>query len=420
MANQHDSRLINRFPTGIITPPSSKSLCHRAVLCAALASGSTESEIRSLSRSADIDATLLAATALGATWRQENGVLYIKGGLHPAGDGPLRLHCGESGSTLRFLIPVAATTGRAVIFTGEGRLLARPMDIYRDIFTRMGCGFRQTEQEIFLQGALPGGVYNLPGHISSQFISGLLFALPLAEADSTINLTTPLESAQYVDLTLDMLALFGIIINPTPTGYHIPGGQQYRPAAYTVEGDYSQAAFFLAAGALGQPVSVQGLNPHSRQGDRAILQVLADMGANITQSGDLLTVTADTLRPVTVDARAIPDLIPPIAALCCFCHGTSHITNAGRLRIKESDRLHALAVELAKLGAQVTEGDDSLTITGADSLPGGTVDSWNDHRIAMAMAVAAIRCRGPVTLTGWQSVNKSYPDFWRDFEEATL
>ena len=415
-----EAKLITRFPSGIVTPPSSKSLCHRAVLCAALANGETESVIRHLSLSDDIAATLAAAATLGASWRWEKDELYIRGGLVTQSTEPLHIDCGESGSTLRFLVPVAAATGREAIFTGRGRLLERPMDTYRDLFTGIGGQFVQSPQELRVQGALPGGDYALPGDISSQFISGLLFALPLAQRDSTLRLTTPLESAQYVDLTLDTLAAFGITITQKDGVYHIPGGQRYRPAAYTVEGDYSQAAFFLAAAALGCPVRVRGMNPDSHQGDRAIWQVLTDMGATVTQHGDLLTVTADRLSAVTVDARAIPDLIPPIAVLCCFCTGTSHIINAGRLRLKESDRLHALAVELGKLGAIVTEGADSLTITGADTLPGGQVDSWNDHRIAMAMAVAAIKCREPVTLTDWQSVNKSYPDFWRDYEGATL
>jgi 3-phosphoshikimate 1-carboxyvinyltransferase len=244
----------------------------------------------------------------------------------------------------------------------------------------------------------------------------LLLALPLLDGDSEIRLSTPLESGRYVDMTIDVMRRFGVDAGASGTSYFVKGGQRYRAARCKIEADYSQASFFLAAAALGLDVRVGGLNPDSVQGDAAMLRVLREMGAEAAWKDGVVSIRAETLCAVTVDAREIPDLVPPIAALCCFCDGTSEIVNAGRLRLKESDRLSALASELGKLGASVAETGDSLSITGVKRLKGGSVDAWGDHRVAMALAVASIRCDGPVSLTGWQSVNKSYPGFWRDFE----
>jgi 3-phosphoshikimate 1-carboxyvinyltransferase len=252
--------------------------------------------------------------------------------------------------------------------------------------------------------------------VSSQFVSGLLLALPLLDGDSELRLTTPLESRRYVDMTIDVMRRFGVRVESGDSLYTISGGQRYRSTSYRVEADYSQAAFFLAASALGRDVEVSGLAPDSLQGDSAILRVLREMGAEILWRDGTISVRAGRLCAVTVDAREIPDLVPPIAALCCFCEGASRVVNAGRLRLKESDRLQALSTELRKLGADIEESEESLSIRGAERLRGGVVDAWGDHRIAMSMAVAAIRCDGPVSLSGWRSVNKSYPGFWLDFE----
>lgn len=406
-----DRKIIRAFPRGDVTPPPSKSVSHRGVICGALAAldGGGESELRGIALSQDIEATLGGIEALGCRRRLDGGALYIRGG----GVRREEIDCGESGSTLRFLIPVAALAETETVFTGRGRLMERPMKPYIDA----GIPLEQSDGRIAVRGPLRAGVYVLPGDVSSQFVSGLLFALPLLREDSEIRLTSPLESRAYVDLTIDMMGRFGVTVLPTETGYRVPGGQRYRPATVTVEADYSQAAFFLGAAALGREVRCRGLLPDSIQGDRAILDILRSMGARVSFDGDAVTVAADRLRPITVDAREIPDLIPPVAALCCFCDGVSHIVGAGRLRYKESDRLHALASELSKLGARVEEGPDSLTIRGAERLPGGRADAWGDHRIAMALAVAAIRCDGPVELTGASSVRKSYPNFWEEFEK---
>ncbi|MDR1192927.1 MAG: 3-phosphoshikimate 1-carboxyvinyltransferase [Peptococcaceae bacterium] len=418
-ARAEPAKIIGRFPAGIVTVPPSKSLCHRAILCGALAAG--DSAIRGVVLSEDIRATLAGVGALGGSWRLAGDVLRLRGG-QPATGG--RIDCGESGSTLRFLIPLAGLSGRETVFTGRGRLLARPLGVYEALFADRGLAFAWDQREVRLRGPLRAGVYEVPGDISSQFVSGLLLALPLADGDSEIQLTTPLESRRYVDLTLDVTRAFGVTVEEKANGYLIRGGQRYRPADYEVEGDYSQAAFFLAAGALGRDTLCAGLRPDSRQGDRAILSVLAAMGASVEWRDGLLGARpgrgdrGGRLKAVTVDAREIPDLVPPIAALCCFGEGTSRIINAGRLRFKESDRLAALVAALSGLGGRIGAGPDSLIIEGQPSLPGGRADAAGDHRIAMAVALAAIGCAGAVALEGWRSVDKSYPDFWRDFEKS--
>ena len=403
-------KIIDRFPKGIVTPPPSKSLGHRAVICAALAGGG--SVVENLGRSDDIDATLEGVKALGlAKFKLEGSTLTGKGGFFPY--GPRTVDCHESGSTLRFLLPLAAADGRRTVFTGHGRLLQRPLGVYEKIFSDQGVSFIQKEGRVTVEGRLQSGVYVLPGNVSSQFVSGLLLALPLLGGDSEIHLSTSLESGPYVDLTLDVMRHFGAEAEAWDGGYRAQGG--YKPASYRVEADYSQAAFFLAAAALGRDVNVAGLGSESRQGDRAILGILREMGAEPVWRDGTVTVRSRRLSSVTVDAREIPDLVPPVAALCCFCEGTSRIVNAGRLRLKESDRLRTLRVELNKLGADIEEEEDFLSITGMERLKGGDADAWGDHRIAMALAVASIRCETPVRLTGWQCVSKSYPAFWQDF-----
>ena len=412
-----NAKIITSFPKGMVTPPPSKSLAHRAVICAALAACGPrcgESIISNIALSEDIGATLGGIQALGARWEIIGGELRILPGNRAA--APV-INCGESGSTLRFLLPLAAVLGEQAVFRGRGRLMERPLDVYERLFAEANISLVREGNTVIMQGTLQSGVFSLPGDISSQFVSGLLLALPLLKGDSEILLTTALESKPYVDMTIAVMRLFGVKVTwQEPFRIQVPGGQCYCPSKYEVEADYSQAAYFLAAAALGQEVRCTGLNPNSMQGDRAMLDVLKDMGAQIIWKDGAVEVKAKKLRCVNVDAREIPDLVPPIAALCCFCEGKSQIINAGRLRLKESDRLSAMATELQKLGANVEESPDSLCIEGAPTLAGGRVDSHNDHRIAMSLALAAIRCKNTVELCGAGSVRKSYPNFWEDFE----
>ena len=384
---------------GSITPPSSKSQGHRVIIAAALAEGT--STIRKVNASQDIDATRACMEELGArtVWNSDSTVTVT--GLGEPRGMPV-LDCGESGSTLRFLIPVALAVAGGGEFHGRGRLMQRPQEPYFEIFREKGIAFSRTDDTLTVSGALPPGQYRLRGDVSSQFVTGLLYALPLLPGDSEIVLTTALESSGYIDMTVDALKQFGVTVHRTERGWYVPGGQRYRAADVDVEADYSQSAFFYVARGLGNPLTITGMNPGSRQGDRVILDYEALL---------------DGAGTVTLDVRECPDLVPALAARAALRPGeTTRIVNAGRLRIKESDRLQSTAAVLNALGAHVTEEPEGLTIRGVSGLRGGvTVDSWNDHRIAMMAAVAATRCCQPVTITGAESVRKSYPTFWQDY-----
>ena len=405
------------FPTklsGAITPPPSKSQAHRLIIAAALAEG--ESVLSNVAFSQDIEATLNCMKALGARARVDGSTVTVTGignARASAGTclcGVTHLHCGESGSTLRFLIPVALAAAGGAFFTGEGRLLARPQKPYADLFREKGIFFAHEAQAITVGGDLRPGEYALPGDVSSQFITGLLYALPLLDGDSTIRVTTDrLESADYVAMTLDALRQFGVTVEHKDfLTYHIPGNQTYQPQKLAVEADWSQAGFWYAAAGIGNDVEVTGMDPGSIQGDRVI-----------THWGELLmTDPAGGRSAVSIDVSHSPDLVPPLAAWGALTgHADLYIKNAARLRIKESDRLASVTAALSAMGARVTEGADNLIIEGRSSLRGGcAVDCCNDHRIAMMAAIAATRCEAPVTLMGAECVRKSYPNFWEDYE----
>ncbi len=389
---------------GGITPPPSKSQAHRAVIAAALSGG--VSTLRHLARSQDIAATLSCMADMGAGVEQVGAdVVRIHGLGHsiPQKDEHLiRFDCGESGSTLRFLIPVVLAVTGGGGFTGRGRLMERPQQPYFDIFEEKGIFYEQKDGVLTVKGTLEPGTYKLPGNVSSQFITGLLYALPLLKGDSEIVLTTPLESEGYVDMTLEVLEQFGIRVRREENRFVIPGAQQYQSRDMSIEADWSQAAFWYAACALGSKIDIQGMNALSVQGD----MVVAPYYGKLTAPGD-----------VELDVSQCPDLVPALAAMAAVRQGTTRIVNAARLRIKESDRLAAVTDVLNRLGAHVTEQADGLTIVGQENLVGGgSVDSHNDHRIAMMAAIAATRCQQPVTVLDAQCVAKSYPGFWEDFE----
>ncbi|MCI9268956.1 MAG: 3-phosphoshikimate 1-carboxyvinyltransferase [Lawsonibacter sp.] len=368
---------------GTVTPPPSKSQAHRAILAQLLAGGGT---VSNLETSQDIEATQRCAAALKAQGT----------------DLPL-LDCGESGSTLRFLIPIALALRGGGRFTGRGRLMDRPQKPYFDIFDEKGIFYEQKDGALTVKGELKPGEYRLPGNVSSQFVTGLLYALPLLEGESRIVLTSPLESRGYVDMTLDVLDRFGVRVEVLEDGFLVPGDQVFQARDFTIEADWSQAAFWLAAGLLGNPVLTVGLSDQSTQGDRVIDEHFASFAWG-------------TGRRVEIDVSDCPDLLPPLAVMAAFHDGTTRLTNAARLRLKESDRLATVTKMLTALGGQVEEGPDWLAIPGTRFLKGGTVDGANDHRIVMAAAIAATRCTGPVTILGAEAVNKSYPRFWEEYK----
>jgi len=402
--------------TGDVCIPASKSVCHRAVICAGLSEGT--SRISGILLSDDIIATMQAMEALGAVIRQEGDTLIITGTdcKNPVQN---EITCNESGSTLRFLIPLGLK-GQKMTFTGKGKLVERPLHDYFAILDEQKIEYQTNHGHLPLtvNGRLQSGQFRLRGDVSSQFVSGLLFALPLLEGDSSIIITTEMESQGYIDLTLAMLAHFGIeVINKNYQEFIVPGNQKYRATDYHVEGDYSQVAFWLTAGTIGSPIHCAGLNPSSLQGDKVILDLIKEMGGNLEEKSNSTIAHPTTTKGIIIDASQCPDLVPILTVLAAVSEGTTQIIKAGRLRIKESDRLKAIAQELNKLGAHVLENEDSLTIHGRPGLVGGcVVDSWKDHRIAMALAVASIKCQQPITIRHSECVSKSYPDFWQDFQ----
>lgn len=408
--------------TGTIRVPSSKSLGHRDLICAALAQG--KSLVEQVSVSKDILATCECLRRLGALISplEEDGgrTGFAVEGTRPHQVSSL-LDCGESGSTLRFLIPLAALSGEKFTFTGSGKLGSRPLDPYETIFREQGLVFEKGDINenfpLVVQGPLKPGHFTLPGDVSSQFISGLLFALPLLPGDSTLEITGKLESQSYIALTLSALQKYGITIEHKDfRTYEIPGKQQYQPRTGAVEGDYSQAAFWLTAGMVGRSIGLLGMSPDSLQGDKAIIPILQRMGGQVVFEGDTLMSRPATSLGTTIDAADCPDIIPVLTVAAALSEGHTEIIHAERLRLKECDRLKAMTTELNKLGARITERPDGLSIDGVEEFNGGIVDCWNDHRIAMSLAVASIQCREPLTLVGAECVAKSYPEFWQDFK----
>ncbi len=402
---------------GVISAIASKSQAHRLLICAALADCPTQ--IFCAERSADIDATAGCLQALGATIEYRDNCFWVtprcKAVFMPEMD------CGESGSTLRFLLPVAAALGCGGEFVLHGRLAQRPLSPLWEKLEAHGITLsRPAEDHLRVEGQLQGGRFTLAGNVSSQFISGLLFALPLLHEDSTLCLSSPLESAPYVRLTEAALSRFGLPLSQTGDEWHITGGQPlHSPQPLQVEGDWSNSAFWLCGGALSRPISVTNLSPDSAQGDREILDILHAFGADISIKGEEITVSPRPLHGIERNMRDIPDLVPPIALVAACAQGTTHITGAARLRIKESDRLESVSAAIRALGGKVTVHEDGLTIEGG-GLRGGCVDSQNDHRIAMLAAIASAVCPEGVELQGERAVEKSYPHFWNDFNKLVI
>ena len=412
-----DAKLYVSHIGGSIAVPPSKSAAHRAVLSAALATGT--SHIHNIEYSDDIRATIDAVAQLGAKIIREEDSLTVQG----CGDGfatvTRPVFCKESGSTLRFLIPVFSLTAQKIRFTGAPRLFARPQEIYRALFEKQHLRFEQGPEGITIFGRLLPGIFTLPGDVSSQFISGILFAAPLLESDSTIQVLPPFESKSYVGLTIDALSRFGVRVEESagPEGktiFKVAAPQHYRPCDLSVEGDYSQAAFPAVLGCLTGGVTVTGLRPESRQGDKVILDILRRCGAKFSAEADgTLHFERSLLHGVEIDLSDCPDLGPMLIAMGCFCSGTTVIRNAGRLRIKESDRIEAMRCELAKMGGRVSAAGDTVTIDGcALHAPAEPLEGHNDHRIVMSLAVAALGAGLPAEIRGAQAVAKSWPGFF--------
>ena len=403
--------------TGTVRAPASKSQAHRLLICAAL--GQTPVCIRCETVNEDILATVECLRALGADITRADGLLRVVP-IRAVPGTLCRLPCGESGATLRFLLPVVGALGADAVFERRGRLKDRPLAPLLRELTKGGMAFREEGERLFCSGRLMPGDYTLPGNISSQFISAMLLALPLL-GGSTLTVTGRRESEGYIALTENALSLGGIRLQKMPGGYAFGAKTRYAlPDAVRVEGDYSAAAFFLCMGALSRRgITVTNLNTASAQGDCAILDILRGMGADVEETPSGVTVRRGALRGCRIDASPIPDLIPALCALAAAASGETHIVNAARLRLKESDRLTATAALLAALGADAAELPDGLTVRGG-TLSGGAADSFHDHRIAMAAAVAACACRGEVAVADWECTAKSYPQFREHFEALQM
>jgi len=386
IANITPSRL-----SGTITAPPSKSFSHRVIICAALSV--RDSKIATIINSDDIKAT---AEAMREIQSGQNNVV---------------INCKECGSTLRFLIPIVAALGLNAKFIRSESLTRRPVFEYPGIEYIFNKDF-----SIDISGKLNSGRFSIPGDISSQYISGLLMALPLLNGDSEIELNSRLESSKYIDITIEVMKAFDVHVDKSKNGYLVKGNQKYIPTDYTVEGDWSQAAFFMVAGVLNGDVVIKNLNKNSTQGDKQIFDLIKKFGANIYWQNDDLVVKKSKLQAIeTVDASEIPDLVPILAVIAASAGGATKIINARRLKLKECDRLEATYRELKKLGVDIKKTEDSLSITGGGKLNGGEVWSHNDHRIAMALAIMAITLSEELQITGADSVKKSYSHFWEDY-----
>lgn len=378
---------------GSIQVLPSKSHAHRLLIAAALAQG--ETRIHCPAENADIAATARCLRALGAQISRQDEYLVVKGCIPQQGERAM-LDCGESGSTLRFLIPLCGCLQRDIILTGGGRLPSRPNGPLLSAMAENGARMEGEGLPLKMHGGLRPGAYALPGNVSSQYFTGLLLALPLLSGDSMLFYTSPLESMPYVDITLSVLAQFGIQVEEMENGWRIPGGQHYQtPGEARVEGDWSAAAFWLAANRLGSEIIVSGLNPDSAQGDKAIRDLLNQLGGEISVTD-------------------VPDLMPILSVAAAAFPGETRITGAARLRIKESDRLSAMVSVICSLGGWARETEDGVVIRGGKLL-GGVIDGMNDHRVVMSAAIAATICQGPVTILGAQAADKSYPGFFEAF-----
>ncbi len=401
--------------SGKIKAISSKSDAHRLLICGALADVPTKVHCNVMSK--DIAATVDCLKNMGAEIKVDGEIITV---IPNRFNEKAELDCGESGSTLRFLLPVVSAVGIDATITGHGRLPERPISPLKEEMERMGVTFHNGNKfPLHLTGQLQAGEYEILGNVSSQFITGLLFALPLLNGDSKIKLIPPVESRSYLNITLSALRRFGIEIKEEENLYIIKGNQKYiSPKEITVDGDWSNASFFLCAGALSEKgVTVTDLDINSPQGDKAILDVLRKMGADVQVNGTEITVKKNKLKGITVDAADIPDAVPIISVVASACEGKTRIINAQRLRIKESDRIKSVVDMLKSVGGNIEETDNGMVIQGGVELKGGTVDGCNDHRIVMSAAILSSICKSDVTITDYKAVEKSYPYFFMDFNQ---
>lgn len=399
---------------GTLFAPSSKSTMQRALIAALLAEGVSEIEFHSLCN--DVLSTLSVIEDLGAEITRKGNTFFIKGGINPK---KTSVHCGESGLCSRIFGSAAALAGREIEITGKGSLLKRNLTIPVEQFEKLGITVRSTQGHLPISvfGQVTGGTVEIDGSQTSQVLSGLLMTLPRASGNSELRVSN-LSSKPYIDLTINLLSEFGIrVMNQNYELFKIAGNQKYRPAKYISEGDWSGAAFFLVAGAVSGEITVRNLTVFSHQADRAVVEALKRAGAKMSISADGISVSKDRLKAFEFDASDCPDLFPPLAALASACEGTSVLRGVNRLPLKESNRAEALVCEFSKMGLDIEIQNNSMLIQGGKPRS-SNIDSHNDHRIAMATAVAALRTEGKIIIDQAECVEKSYSEFWDDLEQV--
>jgi 3-phosphoshikimate 1-carboxyvinyltransferase len=405
------------YAKGQVKVPPSKSLLHRSIICACLAKG--KSVIKNVVFSDDIKATVNAFKSLGVKINKLENALEIisSGSLSIVGDEVI--DCKESGSTLRFLIPILVNT-KGIYLSGRDSLLKRPLSIYEDLFNKYDIIFEKSENKIYINGELPADNYEVLGNVSSQFISGLLFALPLKNQDSIIKINGILESKKYVDMTIDVLDKFGILIEEKDSYYYIKGNQKYHACDYKVEADYSQLAFFAVAGIINGDIKVTNVNYDSLQPDSEIVNIIKKMNGKVFKEKNCLRFIKSQTSSLDIDVSQYPDIAPILSVLAGLSSGVTRIYNAKRLRIKETDRLSAINHILNQLGVKTQIIDDSYKIWGNNSFLSNEFDSYNDHRMVMSIAIASLRANNAIIINKAEAINKSYPHFFEDLQSLGI
>lgn len=410
-------KILPSISHGTVKIPPSKSMAHRAIICAALSNG--KSTLTNIDYSVDIQTTIDCMRKLGAQiqcFEDSVEIIGIQDFNHLSDN---KIECNESGSTLRFLIPIFSLTNQKVFFTGKNRLLKRPQKVYEDLFKENHLIFNQTENFIEIEGKLQAKEYTLKGNVSSQFISGLLFTLPLLEKDSKIHILPPFESRSYIDLTIQMLEKFDVHIQwENDFTLFIKGNQKYHAHDEVIEGDFSQFAFFAVLGAINHDIEINGMDAHSLQGDKQILDILHDFGCKFTLENSIYKIKQSHLTAKSINLKNCPDLGPILCTLAMFSNGVTHIFNASRLRLKESDRIEAMVSECAKMGCNIEVKEDEMFIPGNYHAPSIELDGWKDHRIVMACAIALTKLGG--TIHGCEAITKSYPSFFEDLQSVGI
>lgn len=403
----------NFLPDASVSIPSSKSYIHRMAICAALSDG--VSTISNVNFSNDITATLGCLDTLGCASVVTDDKIVIHGGKF-TNDFKL-YNCDESASTLRFMIPVVLAAAGRGKFTGTQTLMKRPLDTYFDMFDDNGITYDYKAGEYMLaEGGFVKDEYNLDGGVSSQFVTGILLALAYLGGRKKLNIVGNLSSAPYVDITREVMQQFGVKVDFDGSSFIIDGSGKFTPQNVVAQGDYSQSAFYLAAAAMGGRITLKNLSLTTSQGDAVVVDLIEKMGGKITKTADGIVAEKSQLKSLgVIDAEDFPDIVPPLALLCTQCSGDTTITNVSRLKIKESDRLLAVQTLLNQLGADVKIDDNNMYIKGGAHLHGAEVSAFNDHRIAMTAAIAAIAADGSITIKESESVKKSYPKFFEDF-----